>query len=59
MKVRSNLSRNSSESLSSEDRASSPTTAFMAAVMELLVCGCFSAGGWRLTGISANGIFGV
>src|SRR3954465_6809977 len=31
MKVRSNLSRNSSESLSSADSASSPTTAFMAA----------------------------
>lgn len=33
MKVRSNLSRNSRESLSSEDRASSPTTAFIAAVL--------------------------
>jgi len=32
MKVRSNFSRNSRESLSSEDKASSPTTAFMAAV---------------------------
>ena len=60
MKVRSNLSRNSSESLSSLDSASSPTTAFIAAGgVGLIRAGREEGGGVVLTGIATDGVFGV